>query len=124
MIYHVTSDLDPSALLAIATRTSEAPNGRPVVAWNDSVRWRAVEVQRFDAHTAERIDVRTVGGARYVFVPLTLDRYVTHVQPKVEGQPRFASTEALQDFYEGRGPRPFGWEYERSEPRPPTNLPA
>jgi hypothetical protein len=45
----------------------------------------------------------------YAFVPLTLDLYVTHVQATVEGQPSFASTDALQDFYEGRGPRPFGW---------------
>jgi hypothetical protein len=114
MIYSVTSDTDPSVLLAIATRKSEAPNGRPVFEWSDTVRWRAVEVQRFDAHTEERIDFRSVEGARYTFVPLTLDRYVRHVQPTVEGHPSFSSTEALQDFYDGRGPRPSGWEYEPS----------
>jgi hypothetical protein len=52
----------------------------------------------------------------YAFVPLTLDRYVQHVQARVEGSPRFASTDALQDFYDGRGPRPFGSEYLPPEP--------
>jgi hypothetical protein len=79
MIYFVTSDTDPSVLLAIATRASEALNGRRVFEWNDTVRWRAVEVQRFDAHTEQRIEFTSVHGARYTFVPLTLDRYVTHV---------------------------------------------
>jgi hypothetical protein len=116
LIYFVTSDLDDSVLLAIATRRSAAPNGRSVFEWNDSARWRAVEAERFDAHTAERIDFRSTRGARYTFVLLTLDRYVRHVQPKVDGHPSFASTDALQDFYEGRGPRPFGSEYLPPEP--------
>jgi hypothetical protein len=117
MIYHVTSDLDPAVLLAIATRKSEALNGHPVFAWSDTIRWRAVEVQQFDARTEQRIEFTSVRGARYVFIPLTLDRYVTHVQAKVEGHPRFASTDALQAFYEGRGPRPFGSEYLPRTPR-------
>jgi hypothetical protein len=55
VISFVTSDLDPSVLLAIAHRIVKA-GGRSVFAWNDTVRWRAVEVQRVDAHTEERIE--------------------------------------------------------------------
>jgi hypothetical protein len=116
MIYFVTSDTDDSVLLAIATRVSATPNGRSVFEWNDSVRWRAVEAERVDVHTEQRIEFTSVRGARYTFVPLTLDRYVRHVQATVEGHPSFASTEALQAFYEGRGRRPFGSE---SLPRTP-----
>jgi hypothetical protein len=111
MISFVTSDLDPSVLLAIAHRIVKA-GGRSVFEWNDTVRWRAVEVQRVDAHTEERIEFTSVGGARYTFIPLTLALYVQHVQPTVVGQPSFSSIQALWDFYEGRGRRPFGWEYE------------
>jgi hypothetical protein len=35
------------------------------------------------------------------------ERLGGHPQPPPS---QFSSTEALQDFYEGRGPRPFGWE--------------
>jgi hypothetical protein len=114
MISFVTSDTDDAVLLAIALRVSAAPSGRLAVEWNDTVRWRAVEAERVEAHTAARIDFRSVQGVRYVFVPLTLARYVDHVQPTVVGHPSFASTEALQAFYEGRGPRSFGWESEPS----------
>jgi hypothetical protein len=116
MIYFVTSDLDPSVLLAIAHRVVKA-GGRRVFEWNDSVRWRAVEVHRYITNRpGKTIEFVSTRGATYTFVPLTLARYVEHVQPKVEGLPSFSSTEALQAFYEGRGPRPFGWE---SLPRTP-----
>ena len=121
MIYFVTSDTDDSVLLAIAIRLSAAPNGRLLVEWCDTVRWRTVEAERVNTHTEQSIAFTSVQGVRYVFVPLTLARYVRHVQATVVGQPSFASTEALQAFYAGRGPRSFGWEYELSDPRGPND---
>ena len=130
MIYFVTSDLDDSVRLALDLRIEEGPKGLPVISWSDTSRRRVFEV--FEFQTPVRVlqrpephEVRftSMSGRRYRLTPLTLARYRTHVQLRVEGQPRFASTAALRAFYAGRGPRPFGSEYEpRHPPRHPAGL--
>ncbi len=93
-VYWVTSNLDPTALVARRAGVDEG-----WLHWDDTNRDRQRRAETVDVREGGVVTILTEGGAEYTFTPLTLEIYREHVQREVELSPDFDSTDALLHFY-------------------------
>lgn len=93
-IYWVTSNLDPTALIARRAGVDEG-----WLHWDDTNRDRQRRAETVEVREGGVVTIMTEGEVEYTFTPLTLQIYQEHVQREVELSPDFDSTEALLHFY-------------------------
>ena len=96
-IYFVDSAEDGSVMLALDAKLHDG-----LVEWFDTSRDRAFEVKSVEELPDGVLAVTE--RATYRLRVLTLELYEAHVRDNVTGHRSFASTEAVQDFYQ-RYPR-------------------
>lgn len=93
VVYLVESDRDETVLLAMDAQLKER-----AIEWFDTVRDRAfVPVTKVEA-VGEEVRFQTPE-AKYAMRKLTKELYEAKVAAKVDGHPRFATTDAVQRFY-------------------------
>ena len=92
--YLVRSEEDRTVLLALWPKLDDRR-----VEWFDTVHDRAFAVVEARSDGADGSVVVRTARATYRFAPLTLDAYRADVRAKVDGQPDFSSTDALQAYY-------------------------
>lgn len=91
--YYVESRQDRSALIALDAKLTDTE-----VEWCDTIRDRGFPVEAV-TEDDDAIVVRTPR-ATYRFRPLSLDLYRQKVRLRVDGEPDFSTTEALQRYYQ------------------------
>ncbi|MBI2374123.1 MAG: hypothetical protein HYV07_08995 [Deltaproteobacteria bacterium] len=93
VVYHVRSDQDPTALLAVRGGIKDG-----WVFWDDTTRDRAHRVERIEVIGPDVV-VHVEGGWVYAFRPLTVESYERWVRAHVELSPSIKTQAELDALY-------------------------